>query len=272
MFARILAILIAIAAVSQPVRAGGDPAPDVREAAVISILPGWRTPQGTYLAALKVALGPGWKTYWRSPGDAGIPPQFDWSQSSNIAGVDLHWPTPLVFEQNGMRTIGYAHELILPMELTPARPGALRIDTEIQIGVCQDICIPMNVRVRADLDGPGAHDPRISAALDDAPVLGRHAGVQGTSCAVEPIADGLRVRADIAMPRLGPDEVAVFEMPDKSIWISEAMSERSGPRLSAVAEMVPPSGRPFMLNRSDVRITVLSAGRAVEIDGCTGRP
>ncbi len=71
------------------------------------------------------------------------------------------------------------------------------------------------------------------------------------------------------MPQLGRDEIAVFELPDQMIWISEAHSRRTGQTLSATTELVPPSNRPFVLDRSDVRITVLAAGRAVDIWGCS---
>ena len=60
----------------------------------LSVIEGYRTSRGTHMAALKIQLQPGWKTYWRAPGDGGIPPQFDWSGSKNIKGVQFHWPRP----------------------------------------------------------------------------------------------------------------------------------------------------------------------------------
>jgi DsbC/DsbD-like thiol-disulfide interchange protein len=74
---------------------------------------------GGHMAAVELQLAPGWKTYWRSPGDAGIPPSFDWSGSENVKSVRLHWPAPEVFEANGMQTIGYHERLVLPVEITP---------------------------------------------------------------------------------------------------------------------------------------------------------
>src|SRR6056297_1113481 len=70
------------------------------------VLPGWTTGAGTRMAALRLTLAPGWKTYWRAPGDAGIPPAFDWSGSRNLKGVAFHWPAPDVFQSYGIRTIG----------------------------------------------------------------------------------------------------------------------------------------------------------------------
>jgi hypothetical protein len=69
---------------------------------------------------------------------------------------------------------------------------------------------------------------------------------------------------------LGTDEAAVIETADPSIWVSEAVSRREGDVLHATAEMVPPNGRPFAVDRSGIRITVLSGERGVDIRGCAG--
>ena len=51
------------------------------------ILPGWTSASGTRIAALHLTLTPGWHTYWRIPGEAGIAPRFDWGRSQNVASV-----------------------------------------------------------------------------------------------------------------------------------------------------------------------------------------
>lgn len=239
------------------------------EAAQFDILPGWRTEAGTHMAALRVRLAPGWKTYWRAPGEAGIPPRFDWSGSQNIEAVAFHWPTPSVYLQNGMQTIGYSDELVLPMELTPRQAGApIALRAEVEIGICQDVCIPVQVRVVADLDRGPRPDARIVAAIADVPPSARSVGLKTVRCGVEPIEDGLRLTANIEMPALGRNEIAVFEVSDQSIWVAESSSSREGGMLTATTDLVSPSNRPFMLDRSDVRITVLAAGQAVDIWGC----
>ncbi len=241
------------------------------EVARFDVLTGWRTKAGTHMVALHVQLAPGWKTYWRAPGEASIPPQFDWSGSRNLASVEFHWPTPEVFYQNGWRSVGYGVELVLPIELTPQTDGKhMLIHSEIQLGVCRDICVPVQTRISADLEAGGDRDPRILAALNSRPQTAREAGLRAIACKVEPISDGLRLIANIDLPRIGAREVAVFELPDHSVWVADARSTRTGNRLTAMTELVPPSGRPFLLDRSRVRITVLGDGRAVDIMGCTG--
>ncbi len=237
------------------------------QVADVTVLPGWRNGDGTHMTALRIKLAPGWKTYWRAPGDAGIPPRFDWKGSSNLKGVKLHWPAPEVFEQNGLRTVGYKGELILPIEMTPeSRGGAISLRADVEMGVCFDICMPMAVRLSAELPASGPVDPRIRAALDRVP---RPSGVTAR-CAVEPVSDGMKVTATMAMPVMGPREMAVFEHPDQTVWVAEAEEFRRGNLLTAVTEMVPANNRPFSLNRSQIRITVLGGGRAVDIQGCSG--
>jgi len=157
------------------------------------------------------------------------------------------------------------------MELTPgAHGGDIRIQADVEIGVCQDICIPMSARISARLGSSTRPDARITAAISDRPATAREAGLKTAKCAVEPISDGLRVTATLDMPSLGRGEIAIFEHPDPTIWVAEAAATRTGPTLTAVTEMVPPSSKPFTLDRSKLRITVLGAGRAVDIWGCTG--
>ncbi|MGC8201553.1 protein-disulfide reductase DsbD domain-containing protein [Aliiroseovarius sp. PTFE2010] len=244
---------------------------DLSDVASVDVLPGWRTDSGTHMAALRVRLAPGWKTYWRAPGEAGIPPRFDWAGSQNIGSVAFHWPTPVVFEQNGVRTIGYKDELVLPIELTPATPGQpIKMLSAVELGICEDICMPVTVQINAILPATGGANPAIRAALADQPSSANRAGVERVTCDAQPISDGLRLTASLTMPALGPSEVAVVELPDESIWVSEADTRRDGARLTAQSDLVPPSAAPFMLDRSEIRITVIADGHAVDIRGCAG--
>lgn len=233
---------------------------------------GWRTGTGTQMAAVELRLAPGWKTYWRAPGEGGIPPEFDWSGSSNIGGVAFHWPKPEVFDLNGMRSFGYHETLVLPIEFRPAVPGqTIRVQAEIDLGVCNEICVPMTVAVAGDLPPAGTPDPVIKAALANGPESAAEAGLTEARCIAEPIRDGLRLTSHLSLPRLGPDEIAVVEVADASIWVSPAETQRQGGELSATADLVPADAKPFVLDRSGVRITVFGAeGRVVDVQGCTG--
>jgi DsbC/DsbD-like thiol-disulfide interchange protein len=169
-----------------------------------NLLPGWVTDQGTHMAALELVLAPGWKTYWRSPGDAGIPPQFDWAGSNNLGTVRLHWPAPAVFDTNGMRSIGYHDVLVLPLEVTPLDPRQpIALQARVDLGVCKDICIPAMVDVAVDLPVAGRPNPTISRALREMPISGEKAGLTDIRCSVDAIDDGMRITAVMALPAQG---------------------------------------------------------------------
>ncbi len=239
--------------------------------AKISILPGWRQADGTHMAALRIELADGWKTYWRAPGEGGIAPTFDWSGSRNMQNVVFHWPVPQVFDTAGLQTLGYYHELILPFAVSPKRLGQkITLKGSVFLGVCSDVCMPMEARFDTILEvgAPASDAPLIRQALGAGPISAREAGLGGITCDVAPISDGLRVTARMGLPRVGAGEFVVIEPADQGIWVSQAKVSRQGRTLTAVSDLVPPSGAPFVLSRSDIRITVLAAGRGVDIASC----
>lgn len=234
------------------------------------ILSGWQRADGKHVAALQITLKDGWKTYWRAPGDAGIPPSFSWKGSRNLSGVAISWPTPRRISQGGVAAIGYEHAVTLPLTLRPAQKGQpIRLVGEIKIGVCKDVCVPMTLKLSQDLPlGQTKPDPRIAAALADRPYSASEAKVGRVACDVSPAKDGLKLRAEMDLPRTGGQEMAVIETTNPQIWVAQPDISRKGNRLIAETEMYHVEGHSFALDRSGLRITVLGKNRAVEIQGC----
>ncbi|KAA9010544.1 protein-disulfide reductase DsbD domain-containing protein [Histidinibacterium aquaticum] len=254
-----------VAAVSSLSASAESPVPD----GVVSarILPGWRDAEGRHMAGLEIALAPGWKTYWRAPGDAGIPPEFQWSTASNVGQMRLHWPVPEVSESNGLRAIGYTGRVVIPMEFSTGS-GPARIAGEVELGVCSEVCMPVTLDIAADLPAAGQREPGIVAALLDAPLDESEARVGAVDCRLSATADGMRLEAQLEMPATGGAEEVVIEAADPSIWVSEPASRRQGNTLSVAADLVHYSGGAFALDRSRLVFTVLGSERAVEIRGC----
>lgn len=267
----ILALLAASALALAPLTAQAQESLSLEDVYEITVMPGWRTKAGTNMAAIRIELAPGWKTYWRSPGEIGIPPRFSWSGSRNLGKVEIFWPTPSIHYTQGIRSIGYSSTTVIPIELTPKSPsgGNIALRGEMELGICDQICIPTLVRLSADLPSGGSPDPEIIASLADRPATAVEAGVRSVSCEIEPISDGLRITARISLPKMGPEEATMFELPDQSIWIGGSTTTRRGRKLTAVADFVPPKAAPFLLSRSDVRITVVGEKGAVDIQGCS---
>lgn len=261
------ALISALLALAAPA-ALADDIPDV--IASVEVIPGWRSDDGTHQAAFAITLAKGWKTYWRTPGDAGIPPIFDWSPSRNLSGVGVSFPVPTVFYENGMRSIGYDDAVTLPLTLRASDASSdIYLAGRMTIGVCLDICIPVELDFATILPGtvttPNAD---LARAMQDRPMTASEAGVGSVTCDIEPIEDGMRITAIMDVPPLGKDDVAVIELPDRAIWVSEAKMTRRDGTLVASADMVPPDAQPFLLARNDVRITVFGGNQAVDIRGC----
>ncbi len=238
----------------------------------LDILDGGPTGRGTFLAAVRLTLADGWKTYWRAPGDAGIPPQFDWRRSRNLGGVSITWPTPEVLDQAGMQVIGYRDGLVLPLEITPAQPGQpVRLRGRVDLGICRDICIPGTLKFDHQLDPQASRSPAIAAALARRPYSATEAGVTGATCRLAPTAQvgTMRIDARIVMPSAGGHEVAVIEPGAPHLWAVVTDTRRDGNHLNVTGKIASASGGAFALDRSALRFTVLGHDHAVDIRGCT---
>ena len=99
----------------------------------------------TILLGLKVTLSPGWKIYWRNPGDAGLPPEIKWSNTNKIQSLKLLFPSPIRFDFYGIETFGYENEVIFPMEIVNSGNNkTLSGNLDFSAQVCSKICVPVN--------------------------------------------------------------------------------------------------------------------------------
>ena len=237
----------------------------------IEFLPGWRTERGTHMAAVRIRLEQGWKTYWHTPGGNGIPPTFKWKGSQNIKSVQYHWPAPKVFIQDGIKTIGYKDELLLPIEFKPQKSGqTIQIKTRIEFGICSDVCIPISSRLQGNLDvGQKSNQSDIKAALANRPHTAKSGGIKSVSCKIDPSEDGLKITANISFRNNASDiQHTVIGFPSPNIWVEQAKTSKSGNTLQAQAELISFSNDPFILDRSKLRLTLIGKSGAIEINGC----
>jgi DsbC/DsbD-like thiol-disulfide interchange protein len=124
------------------------------------------------LGGIAFQLQPGWKTYWRTPGDSGVPPRFDFSKSENIEAVTVLWPAPLQFDDGaGGVSLGYHDQFVLPLRIVAKnadKPVTLRAD--INYAVCEKLCIPVEANAELPFTSVAStEDSVLFAALDTVP-------------------------------------------------------------------------------------------------------
>jgi DsbC/DsbD-like thiol-disulfide interchange protein len=237
----------------------------------VEFLDGWRTSSGTHMAAIRISLEDGWKTYWRAPGGNGIPPRFAWKGSKNVASVKIHWPSPKVYMQDGIRTIGYKGDFILPVEIKPAVSGQpIKLKSRIDYGICSDVCIPVTSRIETNLAvSEVAHQKTIKIALNARAHTGKSSGVKSVSCIIDPYEDGLMITANINFKNSAPKvQHAVIEFANPNVWVNQASFNTSGKSISAHAELVSYSSEVLFMDRSKLRLTLIGKSHAIEIVGC----
>ena len=93
---------------------------------------------------LKVILSPGWKIYWRNPGDAGLPPEIKWSNTNKIQSLKLLFPSPIRFNFYDIETFGYENKVIFPLEIKNlGNNKKLSGSLDFSAQVCSKICVPV---------------------------------------------------------------------------------------------------------------------------------
>jgi DsbC/DsbD-like thiol-disulfide interchange protein len=144
------------AAVAPVLAAGLWPAARGEEAirhSEVRLLEGPRSAESSS-AGIEIELHDGWKTYWRMPGESGVPPRFDWSGSSNLASVEIAWPAPSRFLDAGGETIGYKDRVVFPLMVRPDASGKpITLNLKLDYAVCKDICVPAQAQASRELKG-----------------------------------------------------------------------------------------------------------------------
>lgn len=215
-------------------------------------------------------LLPGWKIYWRTPGDAGYPPKIDWAGSKNIGAITMLWPAPKRFVLAGLQNHGYAGEVVLPLDVAlphPHEPAILQANLDYL--ACSQICVPMQAELNLTMPaGP-------TQSSDFAELINRFAArvpgpadVQGISTdALEFIGTGdgsiLRVSVSSATPFDHPD---LFIEPAETASFEAPRLRLSADRTQAILESAVVAGTlTAPLGQTPLTITLVDGERSMEL-------
>ncbi len=235
------------------------------------ILPGWRQADSVHVAGVEIILQDGWKTYWRAPGGNGIPPQFDFSRSENLKSASVGFPNPTIFSTFGVESIGYSGRVLFPIHIVPedpAKPVSLNID--LAYGVCEEICIPVSAALTAVLHpGSSSGSDEIREAMTALPMTRDEAGILRVVCEVTVDGSSGEVAARIEFANLiSGTPRAVFETGSEEIWVGTPSQVIEPQSVTLRAPMEYFGTGSLTLRPEDVRLTLLSAERSIDIQGC----
>ena len=221
------------------------------------------------LGGIAFQLEPGWKTYWRNPGDSGVPPRFDFSKSENIEAVTVLWPAPKKFDDGaGGHSLGYRDQIVLPLRIVAKhadKPVTLRAD--INYAVCEKLCIPVQAFAELPFTSVAStEDSNLFAALDTVPKPA-NIGDPNPLTIRDIKRDGKStVLVDVVSPEA--KEVSLFvegPTPDWSLPVPELLND-SPPGVKRFAfelEGLPPGANP---EGAALKLTLLGGDRSYEFN------
>jgi DsbC/DsbD-like thiol-disulfide interchange protein len=224
-------------------------------------------------AGVEIKLDPGWKTYWRDPGDSGVPPTFDFSGSENVKNVTVLWPAPARFPDGaGGNSIGYLEHVVLPLRVAPldaAKPTSLKL--KLGYDVCGNMCVPVDADLKLPLTGDGAEDSAIEKAESRVPRHlalgeGKDRGLAILALRREPGDAHEHVVVDVAAPAGAPIELFVEgPTPEWSLPLPEpvpAGGNGSTRQFSFELDGLPPGAQ---AKGATLTFTAVSADDAIEV-------
>lgn len=126
-------------------------------------------PQKSFEAALELEMEEGWHIYWRIPGDAGLPPRFDWTSSENVEETSLFWPAPTRNIELDFHTFGYNAPVTFPLQITLSNPSSpTQIKLHLEVMACKDICVPQTLETSLSLEPGDGHDSAMKSVIHSA--------------------------------------------------------------------------------------------------------
>jgi DsbC/DsbD-like thiol-disulfide interchange protein len=131
--------------------------------------------EGTYNAGIEIKLHSGTLTYWRTPGDAGVPPTFSFTGSVNLAEAQVHFPAPKRYDEGGIQSFGYEDDVIFPLDVKPRDPKQpVEVALDLHYATCDQICLPAEAKIELTLDPqqkPDAESALIATARSRVPEI-----------------------------------------------------------------------------------------------------
>jgi suppressor for copper-sensitivity B len=217
---------------------------------------------------LQFKLAEGWKIYWRTPGDAGFPPNLEIKNAENLRDLEWKWPVPHRFSLFDQESHGYKDEVVFPIAARIAEPGKpLQIDATVHALACSDICVPLDAALTFTLPagpaGPTAFTQLISRyrSLVPSPLAGAGLSVTAVEPVGEPKPHSIKVSISSDSPLATPD---IFVETEDRYRFGKPVVELTADARGAVLTIPASLPKNGSLSALPVTLTIVDGDRFIE--------
>ena len=218
-------------------------------------------------AGIEIKMPPGWHTYWRYPGDSGVPPHFDFAGSDNLAAAKVLYPAPHLYSDDAGNTIGYKNAVTFPLQVTPKQPGnPVKLRVTLTYAVCDKLCVPAEGSAELVLvPGESAQDAALAAAEARVP---KPVSAASVGLTVQRVNGGRKPLVMVDLPAVAGAHVQVFVEGPTPEWAlpvpkpapgAPAGRRHFGFELDGLPPGVDPKGH------FDLTFTVIEGDRPLEV-------
>ena len=221
---------------------------------------------------LEINLEKNWKTYWRLPGKIGLKPIFNFNKSKNIKSAEIIWPTPIIFGDRSLWSIGYKDGVTLPIKITPIdNSKPIKLEIEAYIGICEDVCIPYAFDIsHSVVIDQNQDNHKILGAILSAPIKSNETGVQLPQCVIHNDELTLKFNQKSVNSGLENIELFVIEVGSSVFFIKSKKSYTFNDRIVVSTEKDLKQELPKVLSRDKIRTTIIGSNQSLEFVGCSG--
>ncbi len=259
-----IALAAALVLVLKPAIAADASPYDGTQRAAVRLIAGAARHDGgatVHRAGVEIRLAPGWKTYWRYPGDSGIPPRFDFSQSTNVKSVTVRYPAPQRLIDDGGTSIGYKHDVVFPLDVVAQDQGQpVTLSLAIDYAVCEKLCVPADGKAELTLTGKaGENEAKLARAEALVP---RPATIGAGAFAIRAVKrEGARVTVEVTAPA-GVAIDLFAEGPTAEWALPVPAPVAGGQRFTFELDGLPPNTKP---DGAILTLTAVAGEQAIEV-------
>lgn len=236
------------------------------------ITDGWIEKDQKLIFGLKIDLNKNWKTYWRLPGNAGLKPLFTFDKSENVLAAKIMWPSPIIFGEDNLWSIGYKDSVLLPLEVTPIDTSKpIKLEIQADIGLCEDVCIPVTLNVSYfATPGQNQENYEILGAILSEPIKSDDIGFQPPQCIIKNGELIMEFNEKNVKTGIENIELFVIEVGSSVFYVNSQKAYVFDDRITVSTKNSVETELPGVISRERIKTTIIGSNQSLEFVGCSG--